>query len=83
MCPIACRAAAWQLQALAPSVLLVSSPQPCDINITYWAVVISGYLLLLTVPYNVHVRYFAVFCITSGTYTAIGVIIAWCMFFAQ
>ncbi|EGO29607.1 hypothetical protein SERLADRAFT_433574 [Serpula lacrymans var. lacrymans S7.9] len=36
-----------------------------------------GYLLLLTVPYNVHVRYFAVFCITSGTYTAIGVIIAW------
>ncbi|KAG0693059.1 major facilitator superfamily domain-containing protein [Suillus ampliporus] len=36
-----------------------------------------GYLLLLTVPNNVHVRYFAVFCITSGTYTAIGVIIAW------
>ncbi|KAG1776807.1 major facilitator superfamily domain-containing protein [Suillus placidus] len=36
-----------------------------------------GYLLLLTVPGNVHVRYFAVFCITSGTYTAIGLIIAW------
>ncbi|KAG2154195.1 major facilitator superfamily domain-containing protein [Suillus bovinus] len=36
-----------------------------------------GYLLLLTVPNNVHVRYFAVFCITSGTYTAIGLIIAW------
>ncbi|KAH7925455.1 MFS general substrate transporter [Leucogyrophana mollusca] len=36
-----------------------------------------GYLLLLVVPNNVHVRYFAVFCICSGTYTAIGVIIAW------
>ncbi|KAJ7170257.1 MFS general substrate transporter [Mycena crocata] len=36
-----------------------------------------GYLLLLTVPSNVHVRYFAVFCIVSGTYTTIGIIIAW------
>ncbi|KAH7913320.1 major facilitator superfamily domain-containing protein [Hygrophoropsis aurantiaca] len=36
-----------------------------------------GYLLLLIVPSNIHVRYFAVFCICSGTYTAIGVIIAW------
>jgi len=36
-----------------------------------------GYLLLLTVPNNNHVRYFATFCITSGTYTVIGVIIAW------
>ncbi|KAG2363661.1 MFS general substrate transporter [Suillus spraguei] len=36
-----------------------------------------GYLILLTVPNNVHARYFAVFCITSGTYTAIGLIIAW------
>ncbi|KAH7925457.1 MFS general substrate transporter [Leucogyrophana mollusca] len=36
-----------------------------------------GYLLLLVVPNNVQVRYFAVFCICSGTYTAIGVIIAW------
>lgn len=36
-----------------------------------------GYLLLLTVHANNHVRYFATFCITSGTYTAIGVIIAW------
>ncbi|TCD71973.1 hypothetical protein EIP91_000105 [Steccherinum ochraceum] len=36
-----------------------------------------GYLLLLTVPDNNHVRYFATFCITSGTYTMIGIIIAW------
>jgi len=36
-----------------------------------------GYILVLTVPTNVHVRYFATFCITSGTYTTIGVIIAW------
>ncbi|TFK32022.1 major facilitator superfamily domain-containing protein [Crucibulum laeve] len=36
-----------------------------------------GYLLLLTVPSNNHVRYFATFLITSGTYTTIGIIIAW------
>lgn len=36
-----------------------------------------GYLLVVLVPSNMHVRYFAVFLITSGTYTAIGVIIAW------
>ncbi|KAI0918640.1 hypothetical protein AcV5_002573 [Taiwanofungus camphoratus] len=36
-----------------------------------------GYVLLLTVPYNNHIRYFAVFCITAGTYTIIGIIIAW------
>ncbi|KAH8103124.1 MFS general substrate transporter [Cristinia sonorae] len=36
-----------------------------------------GYLLLLTVPANNHVRYFATFCITSGTYTVIGITIAW------
>ncbi|TFK49127.1 MFS general substrate transporter [Heliocybe sulcata] len=36
-----------------------------------------GYILLLTVANNVHVRYFACFCITSGTYTTIGIIIAW------
>ncbi|KAK7678322.1 hypothetical protein QCA50_018670 [Cerrena zonata] len=36
-----------------------------------------GYLLLLTVHENQHARYFAVFCITSGTYTVIGIVIAW------
>ncbi|KAF8186888.1 MFS general substrate transporter [Mycena galopus ATCC 62051] len=43
------------------------------------ACVISGigYVLLLAVPSSVHVRYFAVFCIVSGTYTTIGLIIAW------
>ncbi|KLO13698.1 MFS general substrate transporter [Schizopora paradoxa] len=35
-----------------------------------------GYLLLL-LRTNVHVRYFATFCITSGTYTTIGLMIAW------
>lgn len=38
----------------------------------------SGNRLLLAVQDNVHARYFAVFCITSGTYTTIGVVIAWC-----
>ncbi|KAJ7666034.1 MFS general substrate transporter [Mycena polygramma] len=36
-----------------------------------------GYVLLLTVPFNVHVRYFSVFCIVSGTYATIGLILAW------
>jgi len=36
-----------------------------------------GYLLLILVPTNAHVRYFATFCITSGTYTCIGLTIAW------
>ncbi|KAH9171393.1 MFS general substrate transporter [Lactarius sanguifluus] len=36
-----------------------------------------GYVLLLTVAHNNHVRYFAVFCIVGGTYTTIGLIIAW------
>ncbi|KAF9269417.1 MFS general substrate transporter [Marasmius fiardii PR-910] len=36
-----------------------------------------GYLILLVVPTNLHARYFATFCITSGTYTGIGIIIAW------
>ncbi len=34
--------------------------------------------ILLAVPGNVHARYFATFCIVSGTYTTIGIIIAWC-----
>lgn len=34
--------------------------------------------LLLTVTGNQHVRYFATFCIVSGTYTIIGITIAWC-----
>ena len=34
--------------------------------------------LLLTVHANVHVRYFATFCVVSGTYTTIGITIAWC-----
>ncbi|TFY76493.1 hypothetical protein EWM64_g7519 [Hericium alpestre] len=36
-----------------------------------------GYLLLLAVEHNVHVRYFATFCIVAGTYTTIGLVIAW------
>jgi len=36
-----------------------------------------GYVLLVTVPTHVSVRYFAVFCIVAGTYTCIGLIIAW------
>ena len=37
-----------------------------------------GYLLLLTVLGDNSVRYFAVFCVVSGTYTTIGLTIAWC-----
>ncbi|KAJ8508292.1 hypothetical protein ONZ45_g9420 [Pleurotus djamor] len=36
-----------------------------------------GYLLLILFPLNIPVRYFATFCITSGTYTTIGLIMAW------
>ncbi|EEB90002.1 hypothetical protein MPER_11850 [Moniliophthora perniciosa FA553] len=36
-----------------------------------------GYLILVVVPTDIRVRYFATFCITSGTYTGIGIIIAW------
>lgn len=37
----------------------------------------TGYLILTCVAENEHARYFAVFCITSGTYTHIGCILAW------
>ncbi|KAF9077414.1 major facilitator superfamily domain-containing protein [Rhodocollybia butyracea] len=36
-----------------------------------------GYLILLVVPTNLHVRYFATFCITSGTYPCISLITTW------
>lgn len=37
-----------------------------------------GYVLLLAVAQHMnHVRYFATFCIVSGTYTTIGLVIAW------
>ncbi|TBU38662.1 MFS general substrate transporter [Dichomitus squalens] len=36
-----------------------------------------GYALLLAVPSNIHARYFATFCVTSGTYGMNGAIIAW------
>src|SRR5260370_39252469 len=34
--------------------------------------------MLLTIANNEHVRYFATFFIVSGTYTTIGLVIAWC-----
>lgn len=34
--------------------------------------------ILLGIAENEHARYFATFCITSGTYTTIGLVIAWC-----
>ncbi|KIK70277.1 hypothetical protein GYMLUDRAFT_213497 [Collybiopsis luxurians FD-317 M1] len=37
----------------------------------------AGYLILLFAHENLHARYFATFCITSGTYSSIGIIIAW------
>ncbi|EGO03746.1 hypothetical protein SERLA73DRAFT_175369 [Serpula lacrymans var. lacrymans S7.3] len=38
---------------------------------------VIGYILLLAIPNNQHIRYFATFCITSGTYTSIGLVNAW------
>ncbi|EJF57327.1 MFS general substrate transporter [Dichomitus squalens LYAD-421 SS1] len=36
-----------------------------------------GYILLLTVPFNIHVRYLATFCTTAGTISTIAVILTW------
>ncbi|KAL5523310.1 hypothetical protein ACEPAF_1577 [Sanghuangporus sanghuang] len=36
-----------------------------------------GNVILLAVQTNQHARYFAVFCITSGTFVSIGLLIAW------
>ncbi|KAI0071576.1 MFS general substrate transporter [Panus rudis PR-1116 ss-1] len=36
-----------------------------------------GYIIMLVVPDNNHARYFAIFCVTCGAYTTIGIIIAW------
>ncbi|RDX44401.1 MFS general substrate transporter [Lentinus brumalis] len=41
------------------------------------ALAATGYVLLLAVPSNNHVRYFATFCITSGTYGMICMTLAW------
>ncbi|TFK71297.1 MFS general substrate transporter [Pluteus cervinus] len=41
------------------------------------AVCAIGYLILLLVKTNIHARYFATFCITSGVITAVGLIISW------
>ena len=38
----------------------------------------KSYSLLLTVANDNHVRYFATFCVVGGTYTTIGLVIAWC-----
>ncbi|KAI0689936.1 MFS general substrate transporter [Cerioporus squamosus] len=48
--------------------------------IAFSALAGTGYILLLAVPFNNHVRYFATFCITSGTYGMICTTLAW---FAQ
>ncbi|KIM70573.1 hypothetical protein SCLCIDRAFT_18679 [Scleroderma citrinum Foug A] len=37
-----------------------------------------GYLILLGVTHNQYVRYFATFCVAVGTYTSIGLVLAWC-----
>ncbi|KAJ7583658.1 MFS general substrate transporter [Mycena floridula] len=36
-----------------------------------------GFLIMLVVPHNNHARYFATFCIVAGTYSTIGLVIAW------
>ncbi|KAF9239839.1 major facilitator superfamily domain-containing protein [Melanogaster broomeanus] len=37
-----------------------------------------GYMILLGVTHHQHVRYFATFCIATGTYASLGLILAWC-----
>lgn len=54
--------------------ILMSSPKAHNI-------ILALPSLLLVIPNDVHVRYFACFCITSGTYTTIGLTIAWCAYF--
>lgn len=50
----------------------------CEVcNLTCFALTLL-IRLLIAVPTNQHVRYFATFCITSGTFTIIGTIVAWC-----
>lgn len=36
-----------------------------------------GYLILLGVTHNQHVRYFSTFCVAIGTYTSIALVLAW------
>ena len=48
------------------------------IQCSFILLILSVHRLLLVVPSNDHARYFACFCITSGTYTTLGLIIAWC-----
>jgi len=71
--PYACAALVLTITAWV-SDRLQSRGIPCAVSSLFAAI---GYLLLLTVPDNVHVRYFGVFCVVSGTYTHIGLIIAW------
>ena len=50
----------------------------CHFQCSFLFLILSVHRLLLVVPSNDHARYFACFCITSGTYTTLGLIIAWC-----
>ncbi|KIJ61841.1 hypothetical protein HYDPIDRAFT_158773 [Hydnomerulius pinastri MD-312] len=36
-----------------------------------------GYMILLGVTHNQNIRYFATFCIAAGTYSSLGLILAW------
>jgi len=36
-----------------------------------------GYMILLGVTHHQHVRYFATFCVATGTYASLGLILAW------
>ncbi|TCD71972.1 hypothetical protein EIP91_000104 [Steccherinum ochraceum] len=61
----------------APAQLLTVPPYAVCAVVLVLACRASGYLLLLNVPDHSHVRYFATFCIVGGTYTIVGVVIAW------
>ena len=39
---------------------------------------LNYFSLLLTVGSNIHVRYFATFCVTTGIYSTISGVLTWC-----
>ncbi len=64
----------------AGSCILAGIGYMCVQLFTSTNVCLPSISLLLAVPSDNHVRYFATFCITIGAYCAIGLIISWCRF---
>ncbi|KAH7887035.1 major facilitator superfamily domain-containing protein [Phlebopus sp. FC_14] len=69
--------------AVAGTILLISSYtsdrlQSRGIFIFFWCTLGAiGYMILLGTTHKQNVQYFAIFCVTSGTFAALGLILAW------